>query len=209
MVQFVEIIIGVTPCLLKDMQHRIMTLEIYLFSSSSHVPSEWHQTKVPASLLWLMQILDLSLNITFIQLSTYHDSFSLAHINLIFFCLCVSASFHFDFLCINPISFNLFLKVLSQTLIPVLTHFFICTFSIFIAYCFQFSILTLWCFLLSINMFSFFNHSIYLHTIFDTADWEQPMFFFHTAQWIVFLNKVRNPFNCLNWLFFCWNHIPF
>ena len=77
------------------------------------------------------QILDRSLNITFIQLSTRHDCFSLARFTLIFF-VCV---FVLVFVCIfeylNPISFSQFHTVLSQTLIPVSIHLFCCTFSIF------------------------------------------------------------------------------
>ena len=57
-----------------------------------------------------MQNLDSSFTITFIQLSTYHNCFCIAHFKLIFFCLCVSAGFYLAFLYVkvNPISFRQF-----------------------------------------------------------------------------------------------------
>ncbi len=79
-----------------------------------HFPWSWHATpkwveefdcflqavifihytfQVPASSPCPMQICDSSLNIAFIQSSTLHDFFSLAHCNLVFFCLGVNAGF--------------------------------------------------------------------------------------------------------------------
>ena len=52
--------------------------------SSLHVSWERNQTKVPESWSKPMQILDSSLNMTFIQLSTRQECFSLVHLNLIF-----------------------------------------------------------------------------------------------------------------------------
>ena len=104
-----------------------------------------------------MQIPHSSLIITFIQLSTHNDSFSLAPFNLIFFCLCIGAGFHLTFL------YSVDFLVLSQILTPVLTHFFhlfCCTFFIFKAYYFGFSIKRLWYLLWSTSMFTIFNHPI-------------------------------------------------
>ena len=118
------------------------------FFSGSHrnVSLEKHQTKVLASLPWPMQILDSSLNITFIQLFTCHNRLSLAHSNLIFFHLRVSAGYHLVFLDGNLFTSCQFLILVSQKLNPVMTHLFFhlfsCTFSIFKSYCFEFSILT-------------------------------------------------------------------
>lgn len=63
-------------------------------------------TKVPASSHYPMQICDLSLYMTFIQSSTVCDCFSLAHCNLVFFCLDVNDGFHLAFLYANPISWH-------------------------------------------------------------------------------------------------------
>ena len=67
-----------------------------------------------------MKILDSSLNITFIHLSTRSDCFSLTHFNLNFFFLNISAGFCLSF-------HSVLLTVLSQTL----TNLFCCTYSIF------------------------------------------------------------------------------
>ena len=33
--------------------------------------------------------------------------------------------------------------------------------------------------------------------------------FHHTPLSIAFLNEIYDPFYCLNWFFFCWNHVSF
>ena len=83
-------------------------LEIFIFFWKSFFCFIW--TNISALSSSSMQILDLSLNITFIQLFTSHDYFSLTHFNLIFFRLCKSW-FLFGFsLCkshfIQPISYT-------------------------------------------------------------------------------------------------------
>ena len=118
-----------------------ITWVIYLFSSGSHlyVSFKWQWTKVSASLLWLMQIFDSTLNITFIQLFTCYGCFSLAYFNLILFCLYVGAVF---LLYTNPISFSWFLTVLLQVLTSVLTNLF----SFIWLYIFYFQGILLWVF---------------------------------------------------------------
>lgn len=63
------------------------------------------------------------LNITFIQLSTRHDCFSLAHFHLIVISLWDFDGFHLPFLSANSISFSRFLTVLLQIFSPVPTLF--------------------------------------------------------------------------------------
>ena len=87
------IILSLGP--LTNMQPHIMNdIEIYLFFSGSYFMFNLNsiQTKVSASSP--LQIFDSSLNITFIQLSTYHYCLSLAHFFFFFFCLPISAGFH-------------------------------------------------------------------------------------------------------------------
>ena len=126
-----------------------ITLEIYLFPSGHMFHLNGPRQKFPH------HFLDSSLNITFIQLSTYHFCFYLAHLHFIFFCFCVSTDFSLAFLHINPISLSQFLRDLSQTLTPVLIHLFCHK-----VYYFEFSILRLWYLSWSSCMFSFFNYSI-------------------------------------------------
>ena len=70
-----------------------------------------------------------------VTLCTRQNCFLLVHFNFIFFS---STPF------VNLISFSRFLTVLSQTLTPVSTHSFSCTFSILKLGNFEFFILTLW-----------------------------------------------------------------
>ena len=124
-----------------------------------------------------MQILHSSLNTTFIQLSTRHNCFSLAHFSLI--CICANFRLIF-FLCIShfikPISHSSVTNVVSW-FNSFVFHLFCCIFSIYIfcIYRFMFSILTLsyrlWCTI----MFFFFNHriSFIFAQIVDTPDGEQ------------------------------------
>ena len=104
----VETMIAISPGLFNNMQptpyhewHEKFTFFLFFLF-------ECPLTKILATLLWSMQILDLSLNITFIQLSTCHDCFSFAHFNFIFFHL---YWFLFDFYLfksyfIHPISYS-------------------------------------------------------------------------------------------------------
>ena len=77
---------------------------IFFLQSSLYVSFKWHHTKVPASSSWPMKIVSFPLNITFIQLSTRHNCFSLAYSYLIFFCLYVTAVFLLLFLLVNFVS---------------------------------------------------------------------------------------------------------
>ena len=69
-VLIVEVIIAIFFGLFNDMQFHIMTdlknLFVFFGQSSLNVSFERNQTKVPVLSLWPMQILDSSLNITFI-----------------------------------------------------------------------------------------------------------------------------------------------
>ena len=96
--------------------------KIYLFSSDSHfyISFEWWQTKVSASLPWPMQILDSTLNITFNQLSTHQDCFSIAQFKLIFFCLCLTAGFHLT----CPLCKSNFIQLISYNSVSNINSYF-------------------------------------------------------------------------------------
>ena len=147
-----------------------MTWETYLFSSGSHLCSGIMANADS----WFIT------NITFIQLSTWHESFYLAH--LIFFCLCVSAVFCLAYLHVNLIPFNWFLTILQQTLIPVSTHLsfiFVVDFLFSRHIAFSFFILMFWFLSWPRSMFPFLTipFLLYLHKILNTTDWKHPTFF--------------------------------
>ena len=109
-----------------------------------------------------MQILDSSLNINFIQLSTRHDDFYFAQFNLIFFSVCMLVLIfvwlfksHF----ISPIFYTSVTNTNScfdyLFLIGFLVYF------RFLRHCFQFSILTLSCLSSSTYIFSFLTTHFY------------------------------------------------
>ena len=101
------VMIDFSSCPLNNMKpYIIKKLYLYLFSSGSHfyVSFELYQIKVLASSSWPKLIFNLSLNITFIQLSTRHDCFSWSSFNHISYSLYVG--FWLAFLCVNPILFN-------------------------------------------------------------------------------------------------------
>ena len=151
------------PITLNDMQSYIMNdlgnLFVYFRKSSQYVSFERRLTKVLASWPWPIKTLDLTLNITFIQLFTRHNCFSLAHFNLIFFCLRVIGNFRLVLLYVNVISFSWFRTVVSQTLIIASIQLFFIWFvvhSIFsMPIALSLFILTLWCFSLSTFFFPF------------------------------------------------------
>ena len=76
-VLIIAIMITLSPSPLNDIQipyHEWLGYLLVFFRQSSlYVSFEYHFTKVPASSLWPEQILDSSMNITFIQLSTLYD----------------------------------------------------------------------------------------------------------------------------------------
>ena len=160
-----------------------INLEIYLFSFSSHFYMfHLNSTRQKFSIIALANadswfITECHLNITFIQLSTHHDCFSLAHFNLIFFCLCICSGFSLTIFYINPVSSCRFHRILSQTFAPVLTNlFFICfpvhcvIFRVFYPDAFYYDI---FCDILICFSFSFFITPLYLHRISVIANWEQ------------------------------------
>ena len=139
--------------------------------------------KAPAPSPWTEQILDSLLNITFIQLSTHHYCFFLAHVNLIFFYLFINVGFLLAFLYVTPISFSRFLTVQSQTLILVSTQMvLICYVVHFLFYKANSLRSQSWYFDVFRNRPGCFPFSttlflLYLHPILDTADREQPTSF--------------------------------
>lgn len=80
-----------------------------------------------------MEFIDKIRMNTFIQSYTRHDCLPLNIIKLIS-CLYLNAAFRLDFLYVNPILFNRFLRVLLQTLIPVSLHLLCIYFDIFFSY---------------------------------------------------------------------------
>ena len=189
-----------------------MTREIYLFSSGSNLYMFISGIRQSLQHHHLGQC--RLLNITFIQLPTLHNCFSLNFFDLIFLCLFVTIGFCLTFLDVNPISFNRFLAVMSQTVTPASIHFFFFFFFFFTYFVvhflfsnyFVFSILTLWCLSWSTRLFSFFNHPIsfifaqnFRHNWLGTTN-----IFRHTSLCIAFLNELYNHFYCFNWQFFCW-----
>ena len=87
----VEVMIAISP---GPITPYYLTREFYsfFFQSSLYVSFERYLTEVPAADC-PMPILDLSLNITFVQFSTHYHCFYIAHFNLIFFCRCVTIDF--------------------------------------------------------------------------------------------------------------------
>ena len=98
-----------------------------------------------------------SLNITFIELSTLHDCFSVTHCKLVYFCFGVGASFCLVFLLCK----SYFIQLISYSYVAnidfcfclYIFHLIHYVFSIFKAYRFDFSILILWHLLLSSHVF--------------------------------------------------------
>ena len=85
----IEVVIFIPSGPLNSIQSNIMNdllnWLVFLRQSSFNVSFEWHQTKVPASTSWSVQILDSLPIITFIQLSTHYDNFCSAHFTLVLF----------------------------------------------------------------------------------------------------------------------------
>ena len=159
-----------------------MIWKFFFSGSKFYVSFDQNQIKFLVSSPWQMQNLDPSLNITFIQLSTHHNCFSLTWFNLIYFCLCVNSCFYLAFLNVNSISFSWFPTVLSQSLASFSIYLFSCTFSIskYIALSFL-----SWCWL------------------------GTTIIFLYTSLWIAFMNEFYDPYCYFNWQFFCWNHGSF
>ena len=154
---------------------------------------------------------------------TRRDYFSLAHVNLIFFCLCVNGGFHLIFMYVDRISFCLFRTILSQTLTSVSSHLFSICFVHFLVLMhialsflscgFDVSCGRLVCFLF---FFLFSNHPIsfifasnFRHSWLGTTN-----IFRHTSLWIAFLNGFYDL--SILWIgrfffflfFFCyWSHV--
>ena len=113
------------------------------------------------SSLLSINILDLSLNKTFIQLSTYHDYSSLANFNLILFCWCVSDGF--PLFCFSLCKFHFFQLISSSpvTFSSISTDLFFVDFNVhfFETYFVELSFLRRWS-SWSISTFSFLNSLI-------------------------------------------------
>ena len=110
--------------------------------------------KVPAFSHWLMKVLDSSLIITFIELSTHYDCFSWAFFNpiIFIFVLIFVNLYPHESNFIQPISYSS-----VSTIDSFVFHLFCCIFSIFKFWIFCLDVLmSLW----SSVFFSFFNHSI-------------------------------------------------
>ena len=128
-----------------------LSLSIYIYIyinvnaweySRRHFMFYLNGTRQSFYILTLPNILDRSLNITFIQLSTRYVCFFSVRFNFVFFCLCFNAGFRLVFVNVNPISLNWFLTNLTQKLIPLSTQYFFIissAFSTFQVYCFEFS----------------------------------------------------------------------
>ena len=146
-----------------------------------------------------MQSLDSFQTITYIQLSTHHDCFSLAQLNLIFFCLSVRTGFHLAFLDGNPILFSQLLTVLLQTLTPVLTYLFYCKFLFsiqalsFLSKGFDVFLCLLVVFIFFYNFISFIFAPNFRHIWLGTTN-----IFCHTPLWITFFKEFHDPFYCFN-----------
>ena len=118
-------------------------LLVFFRQSSLHISFEQHQTRFMYHHFDQCRFFYSSLNLPFIELSTQDVCFFLAHINLIFFGLCVSANFFFSlfsmeitFLYGNHISFILTIVInIGSDFSPFVFHLF-CTFFIFKKYYF-------------------------------------------------------------------------
>lgn len=153
------------------------------------------------------------LNITFIQLSTRHDCFSLAHFHLIVISLWVFDGFHLPFLSANSISFSQFLTVLLQIFSPVPTLF-----SFILLDFFYFEDLLLRLFyldaLMPLMVYYFFpflvdGFLLYLQLIFGIVDWK-------IQHLLPYSNVVLSSWKSFNFVsnisfrnYFVWGTFPF
>ena len=155
---------------LNDLQlHIINDLGYFLnffWLSSFYVSFEL--IKIWASSPKSMQILDSSLNITFIQLSTHHDCLSLAQFNLMFSRLCFRASF--------PLAFFLCKSHFTQPISNSSTtniDFYLDPFVVFYLFCNTFSIFRIIAFIFLVWRFDVFRHHHYHHHVVPPA-WISP-----------------------------------
>ena len=166
---------------------KVGNLLIFLRQSSVYVLFKWPRTKFPTTPHWKMHILDSSLNITFLQLSTRYEYFSLVNFNLIFFCFARffywQIPFHKSIMSFNSPDILQF----SYKYWHFFFHLISRTFFIFKAYCFQLSILTIWYLSWSTGTFDvFFPFPLYLFlSIFLLTT----SLIRHTPLWITFLNE--------------------
>ena len=88
----------------------------------------------------------------------------------------------------------------SQILTPVSKHQFLLVL-LFIFSCIEFSILMLWCLSWSNSLSSFFNNPISIIFVpnFKHSWLRIPIIFYHSPQWISFLNEFYDSFYCFYW----------